>query len=188
MNLCEYFLLFFSLFLKYYHTHITQCPPPPPSPSHRNRLLLREKEERRKRKTKRRGWCERRCERRARCVCSFFLLVVVFEEFSSFFFPRCVYVLNSLSLLLSLRSGGAFERSHEQLETLLNAESRPFTWYQCRNLWSRKLLRIRANSKLSCFSEALRDFEASVLVDFQSRCWIESRRRRWLEHVDNVRE
>ena len=41
---------------------------------------------------------------------------------------------------------------------------------------------------MSCFSEALRDFEASVLVDFQSRWWIENRRRRWLEHVDNVRE
>ena len=25
-------------------------------------------------------------------------------------------------------------------------------------------------------------------MDFQSRWWIENRRRRWLEHVDNVRE
>jgi len=35
------------------------------------------------------------------CVFFFFLLVL-FEEFSSFFLPRCVYVLNSLSLSYSL--------------------------------------------------------------------------------------
>ena len=110
MNLCEYFLLFFSLFLKYYHTHITQCPPPPPSPSHRNRLLLREKEERRKRKTKRRGWCERRCERRARFVCSFFIIIIrVFFVFpSSLCFcvsKRSAKLSLSLSYSLSDRAG-----------------------------------------------------------------------------------
>lgn len=39
-------------------------------------------------------------DERGLCVL-FFLLLVLFEEFSSFFFPRCVYVLNSLSLTLS---------------------------------------------------------------------------------------
>jgi len=75
-----------------------------------------------------------------------------------------------------------------QLETLLSAESRPFTWYQCRNLWSRKLNAITARSSLACFSEALRDVEASILVEFQSRWWIENRRRRWLEHINNVQD
>ena len=63
-----------------------------------NRLLLREKEERRKRKAKRRGWCERRCERRARFVCSFFFIIRrVF-----FVFPSSLCVCAKLSLYLTL--------------------------------------------------------------------------------------
>ena len=84
-----------------------------------------------------------------------------------------------LSLSLSL-SG--------QLETLLNAASRPSTWYQCRQLWLRKVNDIDASSRVAQFFEALKDLEASILVEYQSRWWIENRRRRWLEHVENARE
>ena len=107
--------IFFTLFLFVFkilsHKHITWCPPPPPSPSHRkNRPLLREKEERRKRKTKRRVWCERRCERRARFVCSFFfsISIRVFFVFPSSFMCFCVSKRSaklSLSYSLSDRAG-----------------------------------------------------------------------------------
>ena len=87
----------------------------------------------------------------------------------------------SLSLSLSLSLFG-------QLETLLNAASRPSTWYQCRQLWLRKVNDIDASSRVAQFFEALKDLEASILVEYQSRWWIENRRRRWLEHVENARE
>ena len=116
MNLsCEYFLLFFSLFLKYYHTNTSRDV----------LLLLRVRVigrivlffERRRRGGRGRPSGESGASGGAsdeRGLCVLFFLVLVFE-FSSFFLPRsCVFVfpkgaLNSLSLLLSLRSGGAFE-------------------------------------------------------------------------------
>ena len=47
---------------------------------------------------------------------------------------------------------------------------------------------IDASSRVAQFFEALKDLEASILVEYQSRWWIENRRRRWLEHVENARE
>ena len=85
----------------------------------------------------------------------------------------------SLSLSLSLFG---------PLETLLNAAFRPSTWYQYRQLWLRKVNDIDASSRVAQFFEALKDLEASILVEYQSRWWIENRRRRWLEHVENARE
>ena len=47
---------------------------------------------------------------------------------------------------------------------------------------------IDASSRVAQFFEALKDLEALILVEYQSRWWIENRRRRWLEHVENARE
>ena len=86
----------------------------------------------------------------------------------------------SLSLSLSLSLFG-------QLETLLNAV-RPSTWYQCRQLWLRKVNDIDASSRVGT---VLRGVERPRGVDSRRvsiEMWIENRRRRWLEHVENARE
>ena len=99
----------------------------------------------------------------------------------SYFIEEKKYELCNLTPCVSLSLSG-------QLETLLNAASRPSTWYQCRQLWLRKVNDIDASSRVAQFFEALKDLEASILVEYQSRWWIENRRRRWLEHVENARE
>ena len=107
---CEYFLLFFSLFLKYYHTNTSRDV----------LLLLRVRVigrivlffERRRRGGRGRPSGESGASGGAsdeRGLCVLFLLLLF--EFSSFFLPRCVFVfpkgvLNSLSLTLSLIGRG----------------------------------------------------------------------------------
>jgi hypothetical protein len=70
----------------------------------------------------------------------------------------------------------------------LIGDARPQTWLQVRALWSRRLSSITASDKLSCFGDTLRDMEASILVENQSEWWVTNRRRRWLQHVENMRD